>query len=99
MNASHVLEVVLFKSIESATEAQMRAAVIATRAFVEKQPGYVRRSTAFDGHQWIDCVEWQSLEHAKSAAAAFEREPEAAQLMSLVDMGAEMKMLHLQLLP
>ena len=80
---AEVLEIVRFTTSPSAEEALLAGRQRAIDALKRSYPGLLdarlsRLQTARDGTTWIDIVRWDSLEHAKAAAAGATSVPEAA---------------------
>lgn len=90
------VEVVLYRLRAGVAE----DAFLATRPLVDaalaSYAGYLQRRLlrAADG-RWMDIVDWRTLAEAQAAAAAFERDPELAPFMALLD-PSDMLFLHLE---
>ncbi|SMP07018.1 hypothetical protein [Shimia sagamensis] len=91
-----VIEIVRYRLNATAKPEQAVAAWEKSQSFAKAQPGFVRRriATTAEG-DWIDEVEWESLEHAHAAAATFDPEtyPELMDLMAVLDQSS-MSMTH-----
>ncbi len=91
-----VIEIVRYRLTATAKPEQAVAAWEKSQSFAKAQPGFVRRriATTAEG-EWIDEVEWETLEHAHAAAAAFDPEtyPELMDLMAVLDQSS-MSMTH-----
>lgn len=83
-----VIEIVRYRIKPGTTEAQAVTAWEKSQSFAKAQPGFLARRVAVteDGN-WIDEVEWKSLEDANAAAKAFNPEtyPELMDLMAVLD--------------
>lgn len=91
-----VIEIVRYRLKPEATPNEAVAAWEKSQSFAKAQPGFISRriATTSDG-DWIDEVEWESLEHAHAAASAFNPEtyPELMDLMAVLDQSS-MSMTH-----
>lgn len=91
-----VIEIVRYRLKAEATPDQAVAAWEKSQSFAKAQPGFLHRriATTEDG-EWIDEVEWESLEHAQAAASAFNPEtyPELIDLLEVLDQSS-MSMTH-----
>ncbi len=91
-----VIEIVRYRLKTEATPDQAVAAWEKSQSFAKAQPGFVGRriATTADG-EWIDEVEWESLEDAHAAASAFNPDtyPELMDLMAVLDQSS-MSMTH-----
>ncbi|MBO9476234.1 hypothetical protein J7382_01685 [Shimia sp. R11_0] len=91
-----VIEIVRFRLNAGVTSTQATAAWEKSQSFVQSQPGFLRRrlATTSDG-EWLDEVEWESLDHAHAASAAFDPEahPELMDLVAILDQ-TSMTMTH-----
>ncbi|NKW91546.1 hypothetical protein HGD87_03300 [Rhodobacteraceae bacterium R_SAG9] len=91
-----VIEIVRYRLKAEATSNQAVAAWEKSQSFAKAQPGFIGRriATTTDG-EWIDEVEWESLEDAHAAASAFSPEtyPELMDLMAVLDQSS-MSMTH-----
>ncbi len=83
---NHVIETVSFKLKADITNEQFLAATKPVTAFLQAQPGFVGRHLSSDGEgQWLDHVEWKSMEQAQAAAAKFPTDPSLATLGGSLD--------------
>ncbi|WP_412552800.1 antibiotic biosynthesis monooxygenase family protein [Shimia sp. MIT1388] len=91
-----VIEIVRYRLKTEATPDQAVAAWEKSQSFAKAQPGFIGRriATTIDG-EWIDEVEWESLEDAHAAASAFNPEtyPELMDLLAVLDQSS-MSMTH-----
>ncbi|QNU66240.1 hypothetical protein EHE19_015340 [Ruminiclostridium herbifermentans] len=53
--------------------------------FIAKQKGYISRKLIFDGEKWADLVIWETMDDAKNAAAAWEKNAAADEYMTFID--------------
>lgn len=68
--SKHVIETVLFKLEEGVSKEDFIKHAETMRPFVEGQKGFVhRRLSCTEDGTWIEHIEWESMEDAKSAAA------------------------------
>ena len=80
-------EIVLFKLKDGVLDAQILEASDALQRDLEGMAGYLsRRLLKTDDGQWIDLVEWESLDAAHHASEAIMPRPSAQRFMDLVDM-------------
>ena len=83
-----VIEIVRYRIKETANAEQAIAAWHKSQDFANAQPGFKRRQLASsDNGEWIDVVEWDSMEDAKAAAATFDpgKYPELMDLVAVLD--------------
>ncbi|MFY0659738.1 MAG: hypothetical protein JXR15_04535 [Shimia sp.] len=91
-----VIEIVRYRLKSEATSDQAVTAWEKSQSFAKAQPGFIGRRIASTAEgEWIDEVEWESLEHAHAAASAFNPEtyPELMDLMAVLDQSS-MSMTH-----
>jgi hypothetical protein len=85
-----VIETVRFSLNPGIGAEEIKMAWCGSEGFVRAQPGFQRRRLV-EGEDgtWQDIVEWQDMESAKAASAAFDPEahPELGQLMAAIDPG------------
>ena len=95
--AKPVIETVLFTLTDGIGVEAFLASARAMHAFVEAQPGFLRRrlSRAEDG-TWIDQIEWTDMVSAKAAAAAIGTAPDARAFVAAID-GQSVRMMHSEL--
>ena len=88
-------EVVLFKANAGVSREDVISAVAKTQPIIEAFDGFIARQLleGEDG-QWMDLVQWQSLEQAKTAAAEVEQNESLAEAFSVIDFST-VQMLHL----
>ena len=91
-----VIEIVRYRLKADVTPEQAVAAWEKSQSFAKAQPGFIQRriATTAEG-DWIDEVEWESMDHAHAAAAAFDPQtyPELMDLMGVLDQSS-MSMTH-----
>lgn len=82
-----VIEQVLFHAVDAQADQRLAEAAWAAQAAIEQLPGYVSRQfgRAEDGG-WVDLVRWQSLDHARTAAATAAAHPAIAAFFALIDL-------------
>ncbi len=83
-----VIEIVRYRIKSTATPEQAVAAWEKSQGFAKDQKGFLgRRIATTEEGEWIDEVEWASMEDAKAAAKAFnpENHPELMDLMAVLD--------------
>ena len=81
-----VIEAVSFRLVEGVSHEDFLKAVAASEAFIAGNPGFLSRrvSAGADG-EWLDYVEWESMEAAMAAGEKFVAEPCVAPLMQAID--------------
>jgi hypothetical protein len=84
-----VIELVLLKVKESIDDRDfLRAADAATQVLL-RCAGFMRRRLAKgDAREWVDYVEWQSLEEALAAARRFNEAPETHDFNKAIGSGS-----------
>ena len=90
-----VLELVVFKLVESASREQLLGTTDAVSSWIATQPGFVPRELVSDaeGDRWIDVVWWQTMEDARAAAEAAMSSESCAPMFALIDMESTL-MIH-----
>lgn len=92
-----IIECVLFKLNDGVTKEEFISAAEKSNQFVASQPGFVtRRLSCSEEGQWLDHIEWQSMESAKNAAEKIGSDESALPFISLID-GPSVSMFHLGL--
>jgi len=93
-----VIEAVSYKLNANVSDADFLKASKAFDAFVENCDGFIRRrlSKGEDG-QWLDHLEWASMEQVRKADKAFRSNQGLAPFIAMIDMDT-MKMRHEQLM-
>ncbi|MEQ1552179.1 hypothetical protein [Sphingorhabdus sp.] len=89
-----VLEVASFRLASGITGDAFHRSVPASNAFLQRQKGFVRRriGRSSDG-DWVDVVEWASMEDATRAGEKFPTEPSVAPFAATIDMST-LKLVH-----
>jgi quinol monooxygenase YgiN len=86
-------EIVLYRLKPDTNRDRFLAISAQATAWLQQQPGYLGRELLADDGQWVDLVQWASMDDALAAANAFMDVPEAAAFMALVDPDS-VRMLH-----
>jgi hypothetical protein len=83
-----VLELVVFKLRDGATNDQLLATVDRVSDWVKTQPGFISRDLTYSASEdrWIEVIWWDSLEEAESAAAVATSSDSCAPMFGLIDM-------------
>ena len=93
--APRTVEVLLFQAKPGISDAQILAAADALQRDVAGFPAFIRRRLLKgDDGQWLDLVDWASLDEARQASAAIMQRPSAHAFDALVD-GASIHAFHL----
>jgi hypothetical protein len=95
-----IIETVRYKVKDGVTRDQALAAWEDSQSFALAQKGFVRRKLAVaDGGEFLDHVEWASMDDAKAAAANFDpgKYPELSGLVQVLD-ESSMVMTHFEVL-
>lgn len=93
----HVIETVTFKLNDGVSRQDFALAANDMNAFVTSCPGFIARrlSCGHDG-EWIEHIEWETMEAAKQAAAAFSSVESNRGAMSAID-SSTVKLTHTEL--
>lgn len=92
------LEIAEFNTVAGAAEDAVLAAAREAGIFLARQPGFLGRRLARRAEgEWIDVVEWASLDAATAAAQAFYTAPEAAAFMGVIATVSRMSHASVQL--
>ena len=71
-----VVEMVLMKLRTGVSEPAFLWAAEGTTAFLQACPGFIRRRLAKDAYgQWVDYLEWETMDAARQAAERFHSDP------------------------
>jgi hypothetical protein len=83
-----VLELVVFKLKDGATDDQLLATVDRVSDWVKAQPGFISRDLTYSASEdrWIEVIWWDSLEEAESAASVAMSSDSCAPMFALIDM-------------
>ncbi|MGB3454760.1 MAG: hypothetical protein WBG08_12940 [Litorimonas sp.] len=89
-----VIETVLFELEDGVSDADFRATLPASTAFIESCPGFLRRCLSASGDgQWIDHIEWADMASAKAAAARIGQDETVHPFVSKIS-GPSVRMHH-----
>ncbi|OYX38233.1 MULTISPECIES: hypothetical protein [unclassified Sphingomonas] len=92
--SKHVIECVLFRLIQGTDTAAFTNAAADFNAWVTGRPGFIARSlSCTEDGEWIEHIEWASMDDAKAAAASIGRAEEARPFISAID-GSSVTMRH-----
>lgn len=81
-----VIEVVRFRTNKGVSEAAFAESAKTVNAFLQNCPGFIaRRLSRGEDGEWIDHVEWQTMEAAKKASEAFMQRSDLAGFVSAID--------------
>lgn len=95
--SKHVIETVTFTLNEGVSRKDFISAAKGMNAWIAARPGFKHRrlSCATDG-TWIEHIEWETLDAAKSAAAEIGTAPGSADFLSVID-GPTVQLRHSEL--
>jgi len=95
---ARVMEIVTFRLVTAASEADFLAAAAGTEGPLRSQSGFLGRSlTRSDAGVWTDHVLWSSMAAAMAGAGAMLADPAFGPFMALID-GSTVDMRHDQVL-
>jgi hypothetical protein len=81
-----IIELVLFKPIAGTSRAVLDSAIAESTRFLERQPGFIRRSIGVnEAGVMADLVSWESQTAADDSMAAFQAADETRAFMKLID--------------
>ncbi|MEO1249814.1 MAG: hypothetical protein AAFW76_08245 [Pseudomonadota bacterium] len=81
-----VIEVVRFRINEGISEAAFAKSAETVNAFLQDCPGFIaRRLSRGEDGEWIDHVEWQTMEAAKTASDALMQRTDLGDFLSAID--------------
>lgn len=90
-----VIEIVQFRTKPGVSEADFLAVVPESVRFLKSCPGFIaRRLARHETGEWMDQVEWTSMDAAKAADAAFMASPSVRAFTDMIDM-SQVSMRHL----
>jgi hypothetical protein len=90
----HVIECVLFRLAANANRSAFVKAAEDMNAWVNQQPGFIARSlSCTEQGEWIEHIEWASLEDARSAASKIGQAEEVRPFVTVID-GSSLTMRH-----
>ena len=93
--ATRTIEVVMFRAQPGVSDAQILEAADVLQRDVEEFGGYIsRRLLKSEDGQWLDIVDWTSLDEARQAGEAIMQRPSAQRFDALVD-AESVKVFHL----
>lgn len=82
-----VIEQVRFRARDAEADRCLAEAAWAAQSAIEALPGFVHRQFGRgEAGDWIDVVRWQSIEHARAAAATAGQHPAVAAFFGLIDL-------------
>lgn len=86
---SKVIEVVRFRTNDGVSESAFAKSAETVNEFLKKCPGFVaRRLSRADDGEWIDHVEWETMDAAKQASDAFMKRSDLAEFVTAIDEGS-----------
>ncbi|MBM7068706.1 antibiotic biosynthesis monooxygenase [Actibacterium sp. 188UL27-1] len=90
----HVIETVLFKLKDGITKDAFVETLDAANRFITSCPGFIARrlSCTADG-TWIEHIEWESMDHAKAAAAQIGSNSDASAMVQAIS-GESVTLMH-----
>ncbi|MCU0435193.1 MAG: hypothetical protein MUC87_17180 [Bacteroidia bacterium] len=89
-----VYETALFQLAKGTTENEALQHLESLNPLVSQLPGFISRHISHNGQgQWLDFLEWESMEQAKAASDKLMQMPEAAEAFGVIDMGT-LQMFH-----
>ena len=95
--SKHVIECVLFRLVEGTNPSAFTKAAEDLNAWVAGQPGFIARSlSCTEDGEWIEHIEWKSMEDAKAVAAKIGQAEEAGAFIRAID-GSSVTMRHAML--
>jgi quinol monooxygenase YgiN len=86
-------EIVLYRLLPDTDRHRFLAISAEATAWLRQRPGFLSRELLEDDGQWVDLVQWSTMDDALAAADAFGQAPEAAAFMALVELDS-IRMLH-----
>lgn len=90
----HIMETVLFKLTNGVSKQQFLTTVPASTAYMENRSGFIaRRLSHSDDGQWIEQIEWATMEDAKGAAANLGKNDALKPFLESID-GASVSVHH-----
>jgi len=95
--AKYIIETVLFKLEDGIDVETFSASIAGSTTFMESCPGFIARrlSSNADG-QWIEHVEWETMDAAKAAASRIGSDPNTQDFVKCIN-GPSVQMLHTEL--
>ncbi|HZR39918.1 MAG TPA: hypothetical protein VFB12_07375 [Ktedonobacteraceae bacterium] len=81
------IEVVIFHVQSTVSRADFLAAVDETTALLKSQDGFLSRSVGqAESGEWLDILNWESIEAAKAAAIVFQTDPAGQRFSQYLDL-------------
>ncbi len=87
----HIVEIVSYKAVASASEQDLIAASEQSHKFIANLPGFLYRSVSHntvshntETQTWTDLVYWRTLEDAKAADEQFMQSADCKPLVALI---------------
>lgn len=95
---NHIIETVLFKLKDGIDGEIFAASIPGSTTFIESCPGFIARrlSCNADG-QWIEHVEWETMDAAKAAASRIGSDPNTENFVKCIN-GPSVQMFHTQII-
>jgi hypothetical protein len=91
-----IIETVLFELEAGVSDADFRATLPASMAFIEACPGFRRRCLSMnETGQWIEHIEWDDMASAKAAAARIGQDESVRPFVSKIS-GPSVRLFHTQ---
>ena len=82
---THTIEIAEFKLADGKTAAEIAASYAGTLAFAQDQKGFIARTLSCDeGGNYLDHVEWETMEDASAAGEAFMKDPRNGEFMKCI---------------
>ena len=93
----HIIETVLFTLEDGIDGETFSASIPGSTAFMESCPGFIARrlSSNADG-QWIEHVEWETMDAAKAAGSRIGSDPNTQSFVKCIN-GSSVKIFHTEL--
>ncbi|GAA0476037.1 hypothetical protein GCM10009096_17220 [Parasphingorhabdus litoris] len=90
----HVIECVIFRLTEGTDQAAFHEKANLMSEWVKEQPGFVARNlSCTEEGEWIEHIEWTSMEAAKAAANLIGKDEKSRPFVSVID-GPSVSMRH-----
>ncbi len=82
----HIVEIVSYKAVASASEQDLIAASEQSHKFIANLPGFLYRSVSHntETQTWTDLVYWRTIEDAKAADEQFMQSADCKSLVALI---------------
>lgn len=94
----HIIETVLFKLEDGIEHETFLASISGSTRFIESCPGFVsRRLSSNEDGQWIEHVQWETMEAAKSAASRIGADSNTQDFIKCIR-GPSVQMFHTELI-